>query len=289
MVRFDLRAVLTQAELRRFALDLPTRRAELEVRVAVLDEGGVRPTSRDLEVCLGPVGRVAAYLRRARWTDDRREVMDLLDESRYTAILVEPSDLAEAVAPFRGYSLSGIRVMDAPSLPTAWGDQSSLDRKLEGEGGHGQALWLALAGAVVRHERDLDLLLWFDDVTVSCGGNEMSADDLYRETERMRAAVRRKLSRVLEDYLPLLRRFGDGGQDVHAFLEDYIHLYYVRDKDVMWGDELFDHHERLFTLWEAGEDEAEWIPSGVSFSDHVAKVAAAALQAFEEFITRHGS
>ena len=142
---------LNEATLVGLEVDPSTRTAAVSLTVFSLPEEGPPPDDPTIQFLLLPVGRVVASLRLGRWDD--------LDA---VIVPVALEDLSDVVSSFNQQPIYGWQFFDRQEveLPKI-GNRVSMDWR-SGEGGATHSLFLFQEG----NERHIDLIIWFDDMTI---------------------------------------------------------------------------------------------------------------------------
>jgi hypothetical protein len=128
-------------------------RLRLELEVLTLPVDGPPPADRRIRMTLTGVSRVAASLRRQGWDDTRPEIFPLTLDT-----------LDEAIAGFDGGALHGWEFIDVDDSGWAlWRELLSFDTVIAQ---HTPAHILEFSQHEGVDSRELDVRVWFEDVTV---------------------------------------------------------------------------------------------------------------------------
>ena len=162
--RHDLDVALNEATLLGAEVDPERRAAALTFSVLSLPpDDGPPPDDARVQFILGPVGRLAASLRRGCW-DDAHAVVEEFPLDR----------LLEVVMSFKGLPIYGWEFVDRPEADkfATWSDRLSLDWR-SGPDGMSHTLDVFQEG----YDRHLDLRIWFDELGVFTPEHEEIALD----------------------------------------------------------------------------------------------------------------
>jgi hypothetical protein len=137
-----------EATLHGLELDEGRRIVAVTLEVLTLPEDGPAPSDSRVQVVLQPVGRIAASLREG--SDTSAQVVPFTAE-----------ELTAVVDSVAGVNLYGWNYIDTHEKELAeWGERLSFDWRA-GPDGLSHSLYLFQEGP-----RDLDLLVWFDELRV---------------------------------------------------------------------------------------------------------------------------
>lgn len=146
-----LNVALNEAEFLGFEVDEEKRIAAGTFNVLTLPKNGPMPDDRRVSIVFSRVGRVAASLRNAHWSDANAQPVPF-----------EISSLLEVVTSFNGLNTYGWEFVDVQAKDQSnWMNRLSLDWTSRDDGNlHSVTLFQD------EHDRILDLKVWFDRIEV---------------------------------------------------------------------------------------------------------------------------
>ncbi|HEY5856740.1 MAG TPA: hypothetical protein VIW24_22530 [Aldersonia sp.] len=170
--RKGLDIAVSEAACHGIEFDPAAAGVRVHLEVLTLPPEGPAPSDGRVTAVFSNVGRLAASLRAQKW-----------DDLEATVFPLDLDTLPQTVASYGGTELHGWEFFDLPdSSWTQWRELLSLDTHL-GDGDRPHLFEMSLQEGI--DPRELDVRIWFDDLTVLDGaGAEIAIDDFIAGGQR---------------------------------------------------------------------------------------------------------